>query len=110
MRIELGKENPAAEDKLPPKQLDGSKIGVNYADVYIKGIKGELEGGGKIFCKRRGIKLTLTVGAKTGEGLMRRFEHGPDPKNILREALREAAAKAGGTFVVEHGTMYLEME
>ena len=108
MRIELGRENGAAEDLLPPGKRDGSKIGVNYADAYVKAIDGKLEDGGKVTCKRRGLKLTLTIGERMGTALMRRLEHGPDPKIILRKALEEAAKGAGATFSVEDGMMSLD--
>jgi len=107
MKIELGKENIEAEALLPPHKPDGSKIGVNYANAYIKAIQADLGDGGKVQCKRRGIKLMLTVGEKTGEGLMRRFVHGPDPKRILREALKEAASGVGADFSVDDGMMIL---
>jgi NAD(P)-dependent dehydrogenase (short-subunit alcohol dehydrogenase family) len=42
-------------------------------------------------CKRRGLKITLTVGAKKGEGLMRRLDVSPDPVAMLDAALQEAA-------------------
>ena len=109
MRIELGREDAEAEDRIPPKAADGSKIGVNYTDAYLKAIDGTLEGGGKVSCRRRGLKLTLKIGDQTGTGLMRRLEHGPDPKKILRKALEEAATDAGATFSVEGGVMVLEM-
>ena len=109
MRIEIGDVNPAAEDELPPKQADGSKIGVRYADAYISTIKGETPDGEAISVKRRGLKLTVSIGDKKGEGLMRRLEKGPDPKVILNEALSEAAAAADATFVVEDGKMFLEL-
>ena len=109
MKIELGPENTAAEEKLPPNQPDGSGIGVNYTDAYIKAMKHECEDGGKIICKRKGIRLTLKIKDREGSGLMRRRVHGPDPKNILREALKEAAADAGATFSVEDGKMVLEV-
>ena len=109
MKIELGKENAAAEDKIPPSAPDGSKIGINYADAYLKDIKHKFDDGGSIRCKRRGLKLTMTVRDKKGEGLMRRFEHGPEVKPILREALQEAARNADATFSVEDGVMFLEV-
>jgi len=109
MKIELGKENLAAEDKIPPTAPDGSRIGINYADAYIKNIKHVFEDGGKILCKRRGLKLTLTVKDKKGEGLMRRIEHGPDVQNILRKALEEAAHNADASFSFENALMFLEV-
>ncbi len=110
MKIELGKENAAAEDKIPPSTPDGSKIGINYADAYIKEIKHKFDDGGAIRCKRRGLKLTLTVKDRKGEGLMRRFEHGPEVQTILHEALKEAAKNADATFSVEDGVMCLEVD
>ena len=38
---------------------------------------------------------------------MRRLEHGPDVKRVLREALDEAAKDAGVAFEVESGAMFL---
>jgi hypothetical protein len=38
MRIEIGRETPEAIERLPEHQSDGSRIGVNYADVIMKGI------------------------------------------------------------------------
>ena len=104
--IRINEENPAAEDLLPPAQPDGSRIGVNYADAYLKALNCEMDGGRKVAAKRKGLKITMTVGERTGEGLMRRLEHGPDPRIILRKALDEAAANTGERFAVENGVMY----
>lgn len=104
--IRINEENVAAESLLPPAQPDGSRIGVNYTDAYLKSLNTEIEGGRKVAAKRKGLKITVTVGDRTGEGLMRRLEHGPDPRVILRKALEEAAGAAGEHFVVENGVMY----
>lgn len=109
VRVELGRENPEWDKLLPSVKDDGSGIGINYADAYVKIFKTTLEDGRKILCKRRGLKLTLTIGDKKGEGLMRRLAHGPDEKTILREALKEAAAQAGATFAVTEGAIVLEV-
>jgi hypothetical protein len=53
MRIEIGRETPEAIERLPEHQSDGSRIGVNYADVIMKGIAADLPDGGKVSCKRR---------------------------------------------------------
>ena len=53
--------------------------------------------------------IILTIGEKTGEALMRFIEDGPDVKNILRQALEKAAEDAGARFLVEDGTIYLEI-
>jgi hypothetical protein len=60
-------------------------------------------------CKRRGLKVTLTVGERQGEGLMRRLAVGPDPAAMLRAALLEAANAAGVHLVFEDGAIYLEV-
>ena len=95
MRIELGPENQDADNLLPDVKDDCSGIGINYADAYLKPFKKILDDGRKVSCKRRGLELTLKLGDKTGKGLMRRLEHGLDPKEILRQALNEAARDAG---------------
>jgi len=110
MKVALGPENRDAEKLLPSVKDDGSGVGINYADAYIKGVKLTLEDGRKISIKRRGLKLTLTIGDRAGDGLLRRLQHGPDEKNMLREALKEAARNAGAVFDVEEGVMVLELE
>jgi hypothetical protein len=107
LKVELGPENPEAERFLSPD--DGSGVGINYADAYIKGVKLTLQDGRKISIKRRGLKLTLTIGDRTGDGLLRRLQHGPDEKNMLRQALKEAARNAGAAFDVEGGLMVLDL-
>lgn len=107
MRIALAPENRDAEKLLPDVKDDGSGIGINYADAYLKAFKKILDDGRKVSCTRRGLELTLKLGDKTGKGLMRRLANGPDARNILREALDEAAADAGLAFEVEDGTLVL---
>ncbi len=109
MKTRIADENKDAEKLIPPAQPDGSGIGVNYAEAYIKAMNVELVGGRKISCKRRGLKITLAIGDAKGEGLMRRLDHGPDVKNILRKALEAAAKEAGSRFSVEDGVIYLEI-
>jgi hypothetical protein len=87
--------NPAAKDKLPPAAPDKSGVGVHYVDAIIKPMNTKLPDGTAVACKRKGLKLTLTVGAKKGEGLLRRLEQGPDPVAMLQAALAEAARNAG---------------
>jgi hypothetical protein len=108
MRLRIGEENTEAEKLLPPAQPDGSKVGVNYADAYLRPLNTDLEDGRKVSLKRKGLKILLAVGEAKGEALLRRLEHGPDPRRMLRRALEEAAAQAGARFVVEGGIVYLE--
>ena len=46
-------------------------------------------------CKRRGLKVTLKVGTKKGDGLMRRLDVSRGPEVMLQAALQEAAKAAG---------------
>jgi hypothetical protein len=87
--------NTAAREKLPPTFTDKSGIGVHYTDAFIKPMNTKLPDGTRVGCKRKGLKLTLTVGAKKGEGLMRRLDVGKDPVMMLNAALQEAAKAAG---------------
>jgi len=68
---------------------------VHYTDAFIKPMNTKLPDGTRVGCKRKGLKLTLTVGTKKGEGLMRRLDVGKDPVMMLNAALQEAAKAAG---------------
>ena len=108
MRVKLCSENGESEQLLPPNQPDGSGIGVNYADAYLKPLNAEVETGEKVACKRKGLKIMFSYGEQKGEALMCKRTHGPDPKNILRHALVAAAQAAGFALAVEEGEIYLE--
>ncbi len=109
MKIRIAEENTDAADLIAPNQPDASGIGVNYTEAYLKVIDVELEPGKKVTCKRKGLMITLTIGEKKGEALMRYIEDGPDVKNILRRAIENAAEDAGAKFIVEDGTIYLDI-
>ena len=49
----------------------------------------------RVSCKRKGLRITLRVGTKKGDGLMRRLDVSSDPEVMLRAALQEAAKAAG---------------
>ena len=87
--------NQAAKDKLPPVFAEKSGIGSHYVDAFIKPMNTKLPDGTRVGCKRKGLKITLAVGTKKGEGLMRRLEVGKDPIVMLSAALQEAAKAAG---------------
>ena len=110
MKWRVAAENLEAEKLLPPLKPDGSHLGINYADAYIRSISTTLADGRQVSCKRRGLQIILAVGDKKGEGLMRRLDHGPAAKNILRKALEEAAGKIGATFLVEDYTIYMDLK
>lgn len=93
--IKLCDINPAAKEKLPPASPDKSGIGAHYTDAFIKPMNTKLPDGTRVSCKRKGLKVTLTVGTKKGEGLMRRLDVSRDPVVMLNAALQEAAQAAG---------------
>jgi hypothetical protein len=87
--------NAAAKEKLPPTFTDKSGIGVHYTDAFIKPMNTKLADGTRVSCKRKGLKITLAVGTKKGEGLMRRLQVSKDPVVMLSAALQDAAKAAG---------------
>jgi len=99
--------NAAAAGKLPEHTGDKSGIGVHYVDAYIKPMNAKLPDGTPVKCKRRGLKIMLSVGTRKGEGLMRRLAAGPDPAVMLEAALQEAAAAAGVELTVENGAILI---
>jgi hypothetical protein len=101
--------NPAAEIKLPEHTGDKSGIGVHFVDAFIKPMNVKLEDGTPVKCKRRGLKIVLSAGAKKGEGLMRRIDVSPDPVVMLTAALQEAAKAAGIELAVEDGAIFFAM-
>jgi hypothetical protein len=109
VRTKLCDINAAALDKLPRLTDDKSGIGVHYVDAYLKPMNVTLDDGTVVKCKRKGLKITLQVGIKTGEGLMRRIETGPDPIVMLDAALQEAATSAGVRLTAENGGVFLEV-
>lgn len=109
MKTKLCDLNPAAAEKMPQFTGDKSGIGVHYVDAYIKPMNTKLPDGTAVRCKRRGLKVTLTVGTRKGDGLMRRLDVGPDPLAMLDAALQEAAKGAGVELSVESGAVYLSL-
>jgi hypothetical protein len=93
--IKLCDLNQAAKEKLAREVNDKSGIGVHYIDAFIKPMNTKLADGARASCKRKGLKITLVVGTKKGEGLMRRLEVSKDPVVMLNAALQEAAKAAG---------------
>jgi hypothetical protein len=84
-----------AKNKLPPAFQDKSGIGVHYADAFVKPMNTKLPDGTRVSCKRKGLKITLAVDTKKGDGLMRRLDVSRDPVAMLNAALQEAAKAAG---------------
>lgn len=93
--VTIAVDEAAVDGYLPSARPDGSGIGVNYADQVLKCIKATLPDGRKVAAKRRGLRITVTLGDKSGQAVMRRIEHGPDTRAIFERALVEAARNAG---------------
>ena len=87
--------NAVAKTRLPPAFTEKSGIGSHYVDAFIRPMNTSLPDGTRVGCKRKGLKVTLTVGTKKGEGLMRRLTVSKDPVVMLHAALQEAAKAAG---------------
>jgi hypothetical protein len=109
MKTKLCDVNPALSEKLPERTGDKSGIAVHYIDAYLKPMNAKLEDGTAVKCKRRGLKIVLSAGAKKGEGLVRRLQHGPDPAAMLHAALGEATAAAGIELTEENGAIFITL-
>ena len=105
--IKLCDLNQAAKEKLPPTTADKSGIGVHYIDAFIKPMNTKIENDVRVSCKRKGLKVTLTVGTKKGEGLMRRLDVSRDPVVMLQAALQEAAKGAGGELKITGSEIFV---
>jgi hypothetical protein len=100
--------NEAAKEKLPPRFSEKSGIGVHYTDAFLKPMNTKLPDGTRVACKRKGLKILLTVGTKKGEGLMRRLDVSRDPVVMLNAALAEAAKAAGVNLKIAEKEIFLE--
>ncbi len=107
MKQKLCDLNSGAAEKLPGKMDDKSGIGVHYVDAYLKPMNAKLADGTAVKCKRRGLKIMLSVGDKKGEGLMRRLDVSRDPVVMLDAALQEAAKIAGVELAAENGELFI---
>jgi len=107
MKHRLCEVHAAAITKLPQHTDDKSGIGVHYVDAYIKPMNVKLEDGTAVKCKRKGLKIVLSVGTNKGEGLLRRLAVGPDPVAMLDAALQEAAKGAGVELTVEDAAVFV---
>lgn len=100
--------NKAATQKLPPALPDKSGVGVHYVDAFIAPMNAALPDGTRVSCKRKGLRVTLRVGAKKGDGLLRRLQVSRDPVRMLDAALQEAATAAGVSLQVSEGEILIE--
>ena len=109
MRVTIPADEALLDAYLPSAKPDGSGVGVNYADQVLKLLKQTLPDGRKLVAKRRGLKVSVTIGETSGHAIMRRIEHGPDARVIFERALAEAAREAGAGIVREPGAVHLEL-
>lgn len=107
--VKLCDINAEAIEKLPPKAVDKSGVGVHYTDAFIKPMNTKLEDGTRVACKRRGLKLSLRVGNNKGDGLMRRLDVSADPVVMLKSALEEAAKEAGVGINITDKEIFVEV-
>jgi hypothetical protein len=110
MKIRLAEIDSKAESFSAPEFDDDSGVGVRYADLLLKPVRATLSDGRKIKVKRRGLKLTLSIGDDQGTGLLRRMQHGPDAKCMFFEAMTEAAQAVGARYFEEEGALFLELD
>ena len=108
MRVTIPTDEAHLDTHLPSAKPDGSGVGVNYADQVLKLLKQTLPDGRKFVAKRRGLKLTVTIGETSGHSIMRRIEHGPDTRVIFERALVEATREAGAALTREPGAIHLD--
>jgi hypothetical protein len=109
MRVTIPVDEAVLDAYMPSAKPDGSGVGVNYADQVLKLLKQTLPDGRKLVAKRRGLKVTVTIGEKTGHAIMRRIEHGPESRAIFERALVDAAREAGAGLVREPGAVHLDL-
>jgi hypothetical protein len=111
MKIDLAPEDTTATEQLKPSRNDRSGVGVHYVDAFLKPLRSGivLPSGDKFSAKRRGLRITLALGAKKGDGLMRRARAVGDPVAMLRGALDEAGAAIGAKLSAVNGRLVLEM-
>jgi hypothetical protein len=109
MKVTVPIDEGAAAAFLPPAKPDGSGVGVNYADQLLKPMKLTLADGRKLAARRRGLKITVAIGDRSGEAILRRLDHGPDEKTIVRRAMQEAARQAGAVLAFEPGAIHLDV-
>jgi len=110
MTVTIAFDQGKADATLLGDMPDGSGVGVNYVDVVCKASKLTLPDGRKLLLKRKGLKLTLAIGDKQGEALLRRLDHGPDVRTIVARALEAAAVAAGATARLEAGALQIDVD
>jgi hypothetical protein len=110
MTVTIVFDQAKAEATLQGAMPDGSGVGVSYVDVIAKASKLTLPDGRKLLLKRKGLKLTLAIGDKQGEALLRRLDHGPDVHAIVHQALEAVALAAGARASFDAGVLHIDVD
>lgn len=110
MTVTIAFDQAKADATLQGAMPDGSGVGVSYVDVIAKASKLTLPDGRKLLLKRKGLKLTLAIGERQGEALLRRLEHGPEVRDVVRRGLEAVALAAGARASLEPGALRLEID
>ena len=107
MKTKLCDVNAAALEKLPEHTGDKSRHRRSLRGRLHQADESQAADGTPVRCKRKGLKILFSAGAKKGEGLLRRLDVSPDPVRMLDAALQEAAKSAGVELTMEEGGIYL---
>jgi hypothetical protein len=110
VKVTIAFDQAKADATMQGAMPDGSGVGVNYVDVIAKASKLTLPDGRKLLLKRKGLKLTLAIGDKQGEALLRRLDHGPDGREIVRKGIEAVALAAGARASFEPGAVLLDVD
>lgn len=110
MTVTIAFDQAKADATLQGAMPDGSGVGVSYVDVIAKASKLTLPDGRKLLLKRKGLKLTLAIGDKQGEALLRRIDHGPDVRDIVRKGIEAVALAVGARARLEPGVLHLDVD
>jgi hypothetical protein len=60
----------------------------------------------RVTCKRKGLRITLCIGTKKGDGLMRRIDVSPDPWSCSKP--RSGGGAAGVRLQIADGRILIE--
>lgn len=100
--------NADAAGLLPPHKPDGSGIGINYVDAFLKPMNVTVDGGPKVSAKRRsGLEVSLKIDEKEGAALLRIEDADGDAQQCLANALAAAAEQCGYVYSVDGDSVVL---
>ena len=101
-------EDVAAYEWHPKNKADGSEIGINFVDAYIKPLNKAQYLGQAIKAKRRGLKVTVQLGESKGEAIMRAADHEFDVEKTTYQVLRDAFAQLGKEICFQEKSFFMK--